>query len=338
MAKSKLSPVELTIHNQFTRYGRNAREWLRKCAVLLPKIEKYEIWQKRRCSSIYEYAAKIAGMNHDQTREALRVMNRIKDKPELIAMAEKKGINAVRPVATIATRETARFWAGCIEVMSVQGVTAMAREKRRGMLGGDKSRNVSTSQPEKMHHVGQNGMGKFGQNAATETMAITLNLPIRLARKLDRIRKREDFNQLLGKFVEEVEREEEGRKPVAIETDSRQAPAAMERFCKERTGNKCAFPGCDKPIYHLHHTQRWALHPIHDPDKLWGLCQAHNELAHLGLIENEGKRPEEWRLREKADWGSGTMGSEDVGREDAANWDKWVVDQRVQLFREPSPA
>ena len=147
---------------------------------------------------------------------------------------------------------------------------------------------------------------------------VSLNLPTALARKLDRIRKRADFEKLLGKFLEGVEQAEEAQKPEAVETESRQAPARIERFSRSRTGGKCAFPRCTKPIHQLHHTQRWALHHIHDPDRLWGLCKEHNEIAHLGLIENEEARPETWRLRETADW----------------TQDKWIVDQRVAMFRE----
>lgn len=312
MAKSKLTPLEKILHEQFTRYGRNAREWLRKCAILLPHIEKHEIWRKRRCSSIYEYAAKVAGMNHDQTREALRVMNWIEDKPELVAMAEKKGINAVKPVATIATKETAKLWADRIEAMSVQGVTAMAREER-------KSRNVSTSQPVKMQNAIQTAVQNDGEKPAKSNNEVTLNLPTPLARRLERVSKLADFAQLMEKFVEGIEQMEESQKPEPVETDSRHIPTKIEEFSRERTGDKCAFPGCFKNIFQLHHTQRWALHHIHDPDKLWGLCQTHNELAHLGLIENEEGRPETWRLRKTPDWTGG--------------YDKWLVDQRVQAQR-----
>ena len=150
---------------------------------------------------------------------------------------------------------------------------------------------------------------------------VTLELPTALARKLDRIRKRADFEELLGRFLAGVEQEEENQKPEAVETDSRPVPVLIERFSRARTGGKCAFPGCNKPIHQLHHTQRWALHHIHDPDRLWGLCKEHNEIAHLGLIENEEGRPETWRLRETADWMNDKMS------------DKWIVDQRVQMFR-----
>lgn len=313
MAKKKLSPIEQIIHNQFTRYGGNAKEWTRKCAVLLPKVEKYQIWRKRGCKSIYEYAAKVAGMNHEQAREALRVINRIKDKPELMAIAEKKGINAVRPVATIATKETAGFWAGIVEKSSARAVEALVREKRKEDLTW-KGRHVKTSQPENGQVDGD----------ATKLM---LELPERLARRLDRVSKRKDFARLMEKFIEGIEKEEESRKPEPVRTESRHVPAEIDQFSRERTGDKCAFPGCTKPIHQLHHTQRWALEHIHDPDRLWGLCQAHNEIAHRGLIENEEGRPETWRLRSEEEMAF----VEQVG---PALWTaKTFVDRRVRAFQ-----
>ncbi|MBI5152002.1 hypothetical protein HZA39_00545, partial [Candidatus Peregrinibacteria bacterium] len=55
-----------------------------------------------------------------------------------------------------------------------------------------------------------------------------------------------------------------------------------------------------KPYEILHHTKRYALTRAHNPDTLVPLCKAHEQLAHLGLIENEGSAPSEWRLREQS--------------------------------------
>src|SRR3989338_8279919 len=114
----KLTLRETSLHNEFARYGKNAKEWLRKCALFLPQIEATGLWKKKRFTSIYHYAAVIACMNHDQTREALRIMKKIQDKPALIKVAEEKGLGAVRAVATIATKETEEFWAGKTRQMS----------------------------------------------------------------------------------------------------------------------------------------------------------------------------------------------------------------------------
>ncbi|KKQ69849.1 MAG: hypothetical protein UT33_C0021G0001, partial [Candidatus Peregrinibacteria bacterium GW2011_GWC2_39_14] len=38
--------LERDLHQKFVFYGKNAREWMRKCTLLLPEIEKHEIWKK----------------------------------------------------------------------------------------------------------------------------------------------------------------------------------------------------------------------------------------------------------------------------------------------------
>ena len=76
----KLTESDRLVHNQFSDYGRNAKEWLRKCALLLSEIDRREIWKKRGCGSIYEYAAKVAGMSHHAVDEALWVLRKIEDK------------------------------------------------------------------------------------------------------------------------------------------------------------------------------------------------------------------------------------------------------------------
>ena len=58
----------------------------------------------------------------------------------------------------------------------------------------------------------------------------------------------------------------------------------------------CAFPGCTKPYKILHHTKRFALTNEHEAESLQPLCKAHENLAHLGLIEHEEQNPENWKL------------------------------------------
>ena len=127
------------IHEQFVHYGRNAKEWTRKCVLLLPEIERKQIWKKRRFNSLYEYAAKLAGMSRPSVDEALRVLKHVEDKPELKKVIEEKGIQSVRPVATIATQETANFWANKAREMSKNTLEVYVREYKKQF--SDKNQN-----------------------------------------------------------------------------------------------------------------------------------------------------------------------------------------------------
>lgn len=77
------------------QYGASAKEWMRKCVLLLPEIEKHRIWENKNFGSIYEYAAKLAGMSRNAVDDALRILRKIEDKPALQKVVEIKGLNAV---------------------------------------------------------------------------------------------------------------------------------------------------------------------------------------------------------------------------------------------------
>ena len=126
-------------------------------------------------------------------------------------------------------------------------------------------------------------------------------MSLALAKKFQQITKRADFEALLEKFVESVKQQEQAEKPEALVTDSRHVPAAMERFVEARTSGLCSYPGCTKRATSIHHTQRFALEKVHDPDRLHLVCTAHERIAHGGLIENEEQSPENWRLKKEAD-------------------------------------
>ena len=99
------------LHQQFSEYGRNAREWTRKCSLLLPEINRRQIWRKKGCGSIYEYAGKLAGMSRSTVEEALRVLKKAEEFPALKEVVAEKGFQRLRPIISVVTPETELFWA-----------------------------------------------------------------------------------------------------------------------------------------------------------------------------------------------------------------------------------
>ena len=265
------------LHKRFAECGKNIKKLMRECALMLPEIDRQKIWKKEGFGSIYEYAAKLANMSRYQVELALWTVRKIEHMPALLKVAKEKGIHAVRPVANVATKETAKFWAEKAENLTKNALEVYVRETR-------KSCPRTSLQP-----------------AKPSKTTIKVELPQTLAARLDRVSKRVDFEALLGKFLDEVEENEEATKPEPVQTDSRHVPAKIRKHVTTRTGNKCAYPTCRKPIYQLHHTTRWALNHAHDPDQLKPLCKQHNELAHQGLIKNEEQAPITWRMRKQPD-------------------------------------
>ena len=271
----------MNTHEKFKEYGAKSLEYRRKCEMLLPEIFKSEIWREKGFLSIYEYAAKLAGMSAAVVDDCLKIHKRIEDNPELMAIAELKGLRAVKPVAYIATQETAEFWADKAAEMSQHTLQTYVKEFR----------NESDVKAEE---------------------EVTMKLKPEVLKQLEKMRGELTWNDLMERLLgNDV--------PEAVEASSRHVPNEMQRFSKGKFNGKCHYPNCTRPGEILHHTQRFALERVHDPARLVYLCKAHEQIAHLGLFDNEDEAPHSWRLREAAD-------KSDL---------KYFVDRKVQMYRSP---
>ena len=340
--KSKFTQAEKIIHDQFVAYGRNAREWTRKCALLLPKIAANGLWRKKGFSSIYEYAAKLAGMNHKQVTDALWVLKKAEDKPELMKVIEEKGLGAVKPIVTIATSETAEFWAEKARTMSKNTLETYVREfksqnnesqnnenrndlfKSQNDIFGFPRKSDNAEIPQQKAVLDLNLFMESQKPCILQKKVVAIELEPEILQQLEKLKGKNSWNDLMKQLLQlrEEQLEEQKRKIQKQETQkpatsTRHIPAKIKRFVLNRTNGQCAFPGCIKPSNILHHTQRWALQKIHDPNQLFGLCKAHERIAHLGLIQNEDQKPQNWSVRKEADKLSA----------------KYRVDEIVQRFR-----
>lgn len=130
------------IHEKFVHYGKNAKYWMRQCALLLPEIARQKIWAAKGFSSIYEYAAKLAGMSKAQIDTALWVVRAVEDKPELKRVVEEKGINCVKPIVAIATKETASFWAEKAKEMTQHELETYTKEYKSDFIRAEKNERI----------------------------------------------------------------------------------------------------------------------------------------------------------------------------------------------------
>lgn len=265
------------IHQKFSEYGRNAKEWQRKCGLLLKDIERFEIWKKKGFLSIYIYAAKLAGMNKSQVDEALRISKKIEGKPALIAVAEKKGLYAVRAVASIATAETDQYWAKYAISMPKNELETFVRDSKNQHCSENKEKNI------------------------------IMKVKPEIAAKLEKLYQG-DWNELMEKFIELYEKnlnkELQMEKPKCVTGGSEHVPKNIEKYVLKRSNEKCEFPGCPKNHDHLHHTNRYASDKTHDPDQIVALCEAHHALAHRGLIDREDEPTKNWKIRKERDYRS----------------------------------
>ena len=291
------------LHKKFSEYGANVKEWMKKCVLLLPEINRLRIWEKKGFSSIYEYAAKLSGMNHEKVNESLRILGKIADKPALKKVIEKKGLNAIRPIVTIADFDTQSFWAEKAMQLTKNELETYVRDFRNGRVLQIGGRTRTVEEASLFAGKSTNDGGEITQIAPTKK--ITMELSPEMVAKLEKLKGDGDWETLMQDFLNLREEKIEEAKPEPRETTSRHIPAEIKRFVVGKYNGRCAFPGCNKPYSELHHTEKFFFENKHDPSTIIPLCEAHHSLAHKGLVE-EGESsvipdPSVWKLRQTSE-------------------------------------
>ena len=294
------------LHHRFQAYGRNAREWMRKCAMLLPDIERERVWEKKGFESIYVYAAKLAGMSRESVNDALRVLRATEGMTEIRNVIEQRGVNIIKPILTALTVDNQAFWAEKAMTMS-QHTLEVYRKERTAQDNKLTGRRASSETSE------------FPHQQAIAKAIIPMDLDPEVAAQLEKLKGTGDWNGLMKEFLEMREAMLEQACPESKTTDSRHIPTAIQKFIIQRSRGICEFPKCTRTYTILHHTQRFALEKTHDPNRIIALCTSHERIVHQGLVENEEKQPSEWRVRQHPDTQNPT----------------YAIDQLVMKYRRP---
>ena len=111
--------------------GLNIRTFQKEFAGYLPEVEKRNLYKKYGCHTLYEFAAKLAGMCKDTVDDILNVHKKLEDKPSLQSLIRAQGWSKVKVVATIARPETEKFWAEKVETMSKETLKTFIKELRK---------------------------------------------------------------------------------------------------------------------------------------------------------------------------------------------------------------
>jgi len=306
----KLSSEDKTIHDQFTDYGRNAKEWMKKCVFLLPKIEQREIWAKKGFPNIYEYARKLAGMSRNKVNESLRILKITDGFPEIIKVIKQKGIFAVKPVVNLLTKETELFWAQRTLEMKKSTLETFVKDYKKEHKSAHSSDHHDSDHASDRPGAGSpqnNGSNKpnlfqDGKFEVHEKTAPKIQLSMKLGtetfNELKKIKDIEDWDDAMKKILKYyqkgIEAEEKQlqeqlnkEKPSPVTSKSRTIPTAIKNYVKTRSHNICEHPNCKKPGKHIHHTEPFSIRKIHDPDKLLFLCEEHHQIIHLGYIDDD---------------------------------------------------
>jgi len=273
------------------KWGRAALEARRKFAGLLPEVYKREMseqgkgrsWLKKRgFFSIYEFAAKLAGMSRDQVDLVLRLERKFEDKPVLRDALVNGNISAnkLARVVSIATAENQQEMLGKVETLSKRALEVFVNDFKN-QNGLEETKTDNTSLP---------GHGKFDLN-------MDLELDDDVKTELIEMKKKGiDVNQLLREFLHERNKKLAREKSRVVEKQIRErddraiigmpanryVPMEVRKIIVKEFGNKCSTSGCQRFAENLHHEKIFAIDQCHDPRYLKPLCRGHHELAHAG--------------------------------------------------------
>jgi hypothetical protein len=278
------------IHKKFQLCGKNVRHWLNECKMMLPEIERRQIYKKKGFEDIYEYARIIAGLSRNQVNESLRILEKLEDKPDLLILAREQGISKVKTLVTIATEENQEQLAKNASKMSTRAVEQWSKDI--------KAEGLHVKGPTEKNGCSKPNLQKF-----------TLRLSPENLQKMQKWKGEKTWDEFIENFLHFIEEEqdkfeeiEKAREeyfqqtaPPVKEQATRHVPKVIETHMAARSKNICEHPNCKKPAIEKHHVDHFAIHKAHDPNKMWKLCKEHHQLAHHGLIKNENLTPSNWQ-------------------------------------------
>ncbi len=246
-------------------YGTNALVWRRKFVGLLPEINRRKLYERKGCVSIFEFAAKFAGLSHDQVKIALNLEERFSELPALhgLLTSGEVSINRLVRIAGIATPENHKELSVIVQKLPQKAVETFVRDQKPQV-----------------------------EMELTGLRAQELGLNEELCQKLLELKEKGiDVNELFLKTLEHREEEIAEEKSVPVQpAKSRRIPIKIQRLVKKEFGTKCSIQTCKKPSEQIHHTQTFALSRAHDPNYLAPLCREHHTIAHAINLKVQEKR------------------------------------------------
>jgi hypothetical protein len=249
------------------KFGKRALLWRRKFIGLLPEVNRRRLYERRGCQSIFEFAAKLAGVSEAQVRRALNLSYEFRDKPALheLLVSGSVGLSKLARVASLATPKNESELAEKVRLRPQKALETLVRDERV--------------------YESENGSIKPLFEAKFVRAHMTFELSAEVVEELNRLQDQgQDVNaillELLAQRKARIEQKKEALAAEVLPTDSRYISVKVRRVLREEFGQKCSITTCSKPAEEIHHTQRFSIAHTHDPRYLAPLCRDHHQLAH----------------------------------------------------------
>lgn len=247
-------------------YGERALFWRRKFLGLLPEVYGRELYKKKGFSSIFEFAAKLAGISEEQVSRVLNLEKRFQDKPDLHKALINGGVsvNKLARIASIATVENQGLLVEQVRMLSQKALEVFVKDERVVVRAHKQDEKSQIEQP------------------VTPEPKLMDKTKIKLC---ELQKKGIDIDEFILTAIERRGREvalEKAKLAQAqsVEKASRYVPVEIERVIQKEYGDKCAMPGCEHRADHLHHEIPFAILKNHNPYFLKPLCKEHHSIAH----------------------------------------------------------
>ncbi len=272
------------------------------------------MYEKKGFSSIFEFAAKLAGVSEAQVRRILNLDERC-EKEGLVQMREvlvngEISVNKLARVVSIATPENEGELLAKTTVLPSRALETLVHDFKHenGLLEPkDKFKNVhvhmlnlSPETLQKLLKLQQQGhnldqlIGEFldlrEQKIEEEKRAIVEEQENQ-EYEHEWVKDWRETNRLLyGDLESNLDGALMAEKPDVISKPSRYISKRIRNILHQEFGTKCAIPHCLKPSKPIHHTDRFSLSKTHNPHYLAPLCKNHHTLAHAVDIKVSEKR------------------------------------------------
>lgn len=228
--------------------GTNAHKYKRMLCAAIPEVFKRRIYRKYGFGSIHEFGARVGGLSHNMVNEAIRVNEKLKDKPKLKSLIKDVGLSKLARVANIATKETDEKWAKNVKQLSRAALETKIQDERKSLPGqGFKHKNLSI-----FNEMSSRDVFKINLDPETIQELKILKANMRPGTTWDDV-----FKLLLSEKKIKKQR---------------------ARGLKTKSKKICEVPGCTKPATEIHHKTPWAKTRKHE--NLMSICKNHHELQH----------------------------------------------------------
>lgn len=246
----------------------NIKSLRKEFICLLPEVNRRGLYRKADCRSIFEFAAKLAGISNVTVRKILYLNFKLHKFPALQSLFLNGEVewSKMYIVATIANSENAEFLRAKAQTLSRSALEILAKEYKAKTMPN----NFVNKKLEYLN-----------MELSKENILKLKILKNRLSKNAPA-----SWDDCISYLLNNIHQDKPAaRKFEPIKNGSRHIQAAQKRELESKHKGKCAVPNCKNPAEVLHHKTPYAISQNHK--SVVPICKAHHDLIHHSAYNNE---------------------------------------------------